>query len=63
VDGPGSARPPIRLVVADLDGTFWDRDLTVPPAHIAVVKELWSMGVTVLAATYRRRVRRSHAPV
>ncbi len=53
MDGPGTAGP-IRLVVTDLDGTFWDRDFIVPPADRAAVEELWSMGVTVLAATSRR---------
>lgn len=45
----------IRLVVTDLDGTFWDRDLTVPPAHLAAVRELEHRGVEVMVATSRRR--------
>jgi hydroxymethylpyrimidine pyrophosphatase-like HAD family hydrolase len=53
VDGAGPAGP-IRLVVTDLDGTFWGRDFTVPPAHVAAVAELSARGVTVLAATSRR---------
>lgn len=44
----------IRLVATDLDGTFWDRDLVVPPAHVEAIEELARRGVTVLAATSRR---------
>jgi hydroxymethylpyrimidine pyrophosphatase-like HAD family hydrolase len=44
----------IRLVATDLDGTFWDEDLVVPPAHVAAVDELVKSGVTVIAATSRR---------
>jgi len=44
----------IRLVATDLDGTFWDEDLVIPPAHLAAAEELVKAGVTVLAATSRR---------
>jgi len=44
----------IRLVATDLDGTFWDRDLVIPQAHVDAVEELTHNGVTVLAATSRR---------
>ena len=30
----------IRLVVTDLDGTFWDEDLTVPEPHRQAVAAL-----------------------
>lgn len=45
----------IKLVVTDLDGTFWDRELTVPAAHEAAVKALAESGVPVLVATSRRQ--------
>ncbi|HET8929370.1 MAG TPA: HAD family hydrolase [Acidimicrobiales bacterium] len=45
----------IRLVATDLDGTFWDSDLTVPRAHLGAVHELERRGVEVMAATSRRR--------
>jgi hydroxymethylpyrimidine pyrophosphatase-like HAD family hydrolase len=55
----------IRLVATDLDGTFWNKDLVVPRAHLAAVSELVESGVTVLAATSRRPrvVRRQLAAV
>lgn len=43
------------MVVTDLDGTFWDQDLTVPPAHLATVAALADRGVEVMVATSRRR--------
>ncbi|MEZ5228172.1 MAG: HAD family hydrolase [Acidimicrobiales bacterium] len=45
----------IRLVVTDLDGTFWDHDLTVPEAHLNAVDELQRRGIEVIVATSRRR--------
>ena len=45
----------IRLVVTDLDGTFWLPDLTVPPAHLAAVTALTDRGVEVMVATSRRQ--------
>lgn len=45
----------IRLVVTDLDGTFWDRTLTVPPLHLDAVWRLGEIGVEVMVATSRRR--------
>lgn len=45
----------IRLVVTDLDGTFWDRDLSVPEAHLDAATELADRGVEVIVATSRRR--------
>jgi hydroxymethylpyrimidine pyrophosphatase-like HAD family hydrolase len=44
----------IRLVATDLDGTFWNSDLTIPADHLASARELINAGVTVLAATSRR---------
>ncbi len=44
----------IRLVATDLDGTLWDRTVTVRPAVRAAVEELSRRGVIVLAATGRR---------
>jgi hydroxymethylpyrimidine pyrophosphatase-like HAD family hydrolase len=46
----------IELVVTDLDGTFWDPDLTLPASHRRACDELRQAGVTVLAATARRRL-------
>lgn len=45
----------IRLVVTDLDGTFWDRTLTVPAVHLGAVRRLDELGVEVMVATSRRR--------
>jgi hydroxymethylpyrimidine pyrophosphatase-like HAD family hydrolase len=45
----------IELVVTDLDGTFWGRDLTVPPAHAKAVEALAESGIPVLIATSRRQ--------
>lgn len=45
----------IRLVVTDLDGTFWGSDMTVPTAHLRAVEELVHRGVEVMVATSRRR--------
>ncbi|HMU80404.1 MAG TPA: HAD hydrolase family protein [Microthrixaceae bacterium] len=44
----------IRLVVTDLDGTFWDEDLTVPEPHRQAVAALRDRGVEVMVATSRR---------
>jgi hydroxymethylpyrimidine pyrophosphatase-like HAD family hydrolase len=44
----------IRLVATDLDGTFWDGDLSIPNAHLAAAGSLMHVGVTVLVATSRR---------
>ena len=44
----------IRLIATDLDGTFWGVDMVVPERHADAVRELASLGVTVLAATSRR---------
>lgn len=44
----------IRLVATDLDGTLWDRTVTVRPGVRAAVEELSRRGVIVLAATGRR---------
>lgn len=50
----------IRLVATDLDGTFWNADMVVPDQHKDAVRELNSLGITVIAATSRRpRVVRS----
>lgn len=45
----------IRLVVTDLDGTFWGSDLVVPATHRDAVDELAGRGVEVIVATSRRR--------
>lgn len=45
----------IRLVVTDLDGTFWGRDLVVPDAHLVALEQLAVRGVDVMVATSRRR--------
>jgi len=42
-------------VVTDLDGTFWNRELTVPAAHLAAVRTLAEQSVEVMVATSRRR--------
>ena len=44
----------VRLVVTDLDGTFWCRGPIVPEAHVQAVHALVARGVTVMAATSRR---------
>lgn len=44
----------IRLVVTDLDGTFWDEDLTVPEPHRQAVAALRDRDVEVMVATSRR---------
>jgi hydroxymethylpyrimidine pyrophosphatase-like HAD family hydrolase len=44
----------IRLVATDLDGTLWDRTVTVRPDVRAAIDELQRQGITVLAATGRR---------
>jgi len=44
----------IRLVATDLDGTLWDRTVTVRPDVRAAVDELGRRGIIVLAATGRR---------
>jgi hydroxymethylpyrimidine pyrophosphatase-like HAD family hydrolase len=44
--------PPV--VVTDLDGTLWPRDLVVRPATRAAVARLAATGVPILAATARR---------
>ncbi len=43
------------MVVTDLDGTFWDRTLTVPAPHLEAVRCLDELGVEVMVATSRRR--------
>ncbi len=45
----------IRLVVTDLDGTFWLPDLTVPPEQLAAVSALAERDVAFMVATSRRR--------
>lgn len=45
----------IRLVVTDLDETFWDHTLTVPMPHLDAVRQLAELGVEVMVATSRRR--------
>lgn len=45
----------IRLVVTDLDGTFWDADRCVPAAHLGAVATLRDRGVELMVATSRRR--------
>lgn len=44
----------IRLVVTDLDGTFWDSQMVVPNAHVDAVRALAERGVEVVVATSRR---------
>lgn len=44
----------IRLVVTDLDETFWDADRRVPPAHLAAAAALADQGVELMVATSRR---------
>lgn len=44
----------IRLVATDLDGTLWDRSVTLHPSTRLAVQELTRRGVTVVAATGRR---------
>lgn len=45
----------IRLVVTDLDGTFWNRDRSVPDAHRRAAAALTDRGVDLVVATSRRR--------
>jgi Cof subfamily protein (haloacid dehalogenase superfamily) len=52
----------IQLVVTDLDGTFWDRDDDIPPAHVAAWHELERRGVHVIIAT-GRRISRTRDPL
>ena len=40
VDVSGTMVTMIRLVVSDLDGTLWDRDLVVPTAHLQAIDAL-----------------------
>ena len=40
----------IRLVVTDLDGTFWDEDLAVPEPHRQTVAALRDRDVEVMVA-------------
>jgi hydroxymethylpyrimidine pyrophosphatase-like HAD family hydrolase len=42
------------VVVTDLDGTLWPRDLVVRPATRAAVARLTASGIPILAATARR---------
>lgn len=44
----------VRLVVTDLDGTFWDSDLQVPPSHLDAASALRDRNVEVAVATSRR---------
>lgn len=46
---------PVQLVVTDLDGTLWDRDGRIEPATLEALEALGGRGITVLAATARRR--------
>lgn len=46
----------IDLVVTDLDGTLWDRDLEVHPRTRAALDTLAAEGIAVLAATGRRKL-------
>ena len=43
-----------KLVVTDLDRTFWGLDCIAPAAHLEALAELDAAGHTVLAATGRR---------
>lgn len=51
---PGSPTNTETLVVTDLDGSFWGRDLRCHPDTLAAFAELRSRGVEVLVATGRR---------
>jgi hydroxymethylpyrimidine pyrophosphatase-like HAD family hydrolase len=49
------SRPPVQLVVTDLDGTLWDRDCVIHPAAVAAVGQVLARGTPILAATARRQ--------
>lgn len=50
----GEAQEIETLVVTDLDGSFWGRDLRCHPTTLAAVTELEAGGVPLLVATGRR---------
>ena len=56
------SRPPIRLVVTDLDGTLWERPDQVHPRTIEGLRRLDRLGIPLLVAT-GRRVRSTRAPL